>query len=159
MNQRTFMLLNQRGVAAVELAIIMMMMAMLLPVTMYISRLLWNHLVLLHATHAAATTIASLSIAETSGSDATTTLDSSRGLVREATDAALIEPLFSDPIATCTPAFQCASLNRGTVSVDAFARVTEYHFSDPIFVYDSPDASMYLRVVSTVPYANRALAH
>ncbi|TFW17144.1 hypothetical protein E4L96_14990 [Massilia arenosa] len=150
---------GQRGVAAVELAIIMIIMTMLLPVTMYIARLLWNHLVLLHATHASAATIASLSIAELNGIDALNNIVTSRAMIQEATDAAHIEPMFGEPQITCWPAITCNNMKGGTVTITAVAQVTELNFRDPIFLYDSPDGITYLRVVPTVPYANRPLAY
>lgn len=149
---------GQRGVAAIELTIILLMMALLLPVTMYLSRLLWNHLVLVHATHASATSIASLAIAETSGSDAFGTIDTLADMVRDDVNAALLEPI-DRPDTRCTPVAVCTNMKGGTVAVDSFAQVTELNFSNSIFLYDSPDGIMYLRAVSTVPYANRPLAY
>jgi Flp pilus assembly protein TadG len=148
-----------RGVAAIELALILCLTLSLLPLLLLFGRVLWHYNVLKHAADEAALAVARQSLLEIEAGNSPVL---AYGVVSAAATHARLERLRGIgyvPI-SCSggPVHSCTSVTGGTVTVNVVSQVTMTAFRPLLARYmDNGGRSLNLVVSSTVPYVNRPL--
>jgi Flp pilus assembly protein TadG len=148
-----------RGVAAIELALILCLTQALIPLLLLFGRVLWHYHVLKHAADEAALAVARQSLLEMQNGNSAAL---AYRLASDAADHARLEhlPGISYVPVSCSsgPAHTCTGIAGGTVTVSVVSHVTMSAFRPLIARYmDNGGRTLNLVVASTVPYVNRPL--
>lgn len=150
---------SQRGVAGIEMALILVYFIFLIPVVLLFGRVLWTYYVLKQSTAAAARLYSLASPAMIADTATRTALNlGARQMVVDALAGAGVTPLPSatDVLLQCSG---CTTMvnPKVQVSLDYFLEDKSFSIVTSGYLSENPQFSWELYATSTVPYATRPL--